>query len=94
MTIGGGVRVGVLWEPAVGWVKRHRRATHHGALGTLNLNEIFSPLCFAKGDIQRSLGQRLRKALKSPYLAIGNRITEPLVSHHGVARLSCWSRIR
>ena len=55
----------MLWEPAVGWVKRHRRATHHGALGTLNLNEIFSPLCFAKGDIQRSLGQRPRKACGS-----------------------------
>ena len=55
----------MLWEPAVGWVKRHRRATHHGALGTLNLNEIFSPLCFAKGEVQRSLGHRPRKACGS-----------------------------
>jgi len=50
---------------AVGWVKRHRRATHQGTLGKLDLNWICAPLLFAKGDIQRSLGQRPRNAEKS-----------------------------
>ncbi|MFM8213702.1 MAG: hypothetical protein ACKN82_03560, partial [Pirellula sp.] len=52
-----------------------RVATHQGALGALNLNWTYSPLLFANGDIQRSLGQRPRNA-SSPLAAGKTNVRE------------------
>ena len=62
---------------AVGWVKRHRRATHQGALGTLNLNWICAlnnqdiPVISLNGFIARFNEQsNLRK--NRPFCFIGS----------------------